>query len=86
MEGFGRVTPRIKKVSFPKVGKFQVDLEDGREIILPISRFPSLKKVSTSDRRHPIILNGDSITWEKCNEVYHIQDILGFPENYIYKG
>lgn len=86
MEGFGRTTPVIKKVTFPKPGKFEVALEDGRSIMLPISRFPSLKKVPVADRKKVIILDGDAVTWEKCHEVYHIQDFFGLPENYIYKG
>ena len=43
-EGYWNVRPRIKRLSFPKRGKFQVDLEDGRSVTMPISAFPSLKK------------------------------------------
>ena len=28
-EGYWDVTPKIKRLSFPKRGKFQVDLQDG---------------------------------------------------------
>ncbi len=88
-EGFVYVTPEIKKVSFTKPGKFSVHLADGREIILPIRKFPSLAKVPVGKRKNYQILYGNSgsmLTWPDCNEVYHIQDFLGVPENYIYKG
>ncbi len=40
-EGYFNVTPKIKSLSFPKRGYFEVDLEDGRIIIMPVSAFPS---------------------------------------------
>ena len=43
-EGYFNITPKIKSLSFPKRGYFEVDLEDGRMIIMPVSAFPSLKK------------------------------------------
>ena len=86
MEGVGRTTPTIKKVTFPKRGKFEVWLEDGRQITMPISKFPSLGKVPVARRDKYVILSGDMVTWPDCNEVYHIQDFLGVPDNYMYKG
>lgn len=44
-EGYWNVTPRIKRLSFPRRGKFQVDLQDGRSIVMPVSAFPSLKRL-----------------------------------------
>ena len=41
-EGYWDVTPKIKRLSFPKRGKFQVDLQDGRSVVMPVSAFPSL--------------------------------------------
>ena len=51
-EGYWNVKPRIKRLSFPKRGKFQVDLQDGRSVTMPISAFPSLKKVPTKEREN----------------------------------
>ena len=36
-EGYWNVTARIKQLSFPRRGKFQVDLQDGRSIVMPVS-------------------------------------------------
>ena len=49
-EGYWNVKPKIKSLSFPKRGKFQVDLIDGRSITMPISAFPSMKKVPVKER------------------------------------
>jgi len=51
IEGYWDVVPEIKNVSFPIRGKMQVDLEDGRSIIVDIARFPSIKKLSMADRK-----------------------------------
>jgi hypothetical protein len=44
VEGFWNVKPKIKKVGFPVRGKMQVNLEDGRSLLVPTSAFPSIKK------------------------------------------
>lgn len=75
-EGYWNVTPQIKNVSFPKRGKIQVDLQDGRSIMMPISSFPSLKRVPVRERKKWYLLGG-GITWDSCPEVIHIEQILG---------
>ena len=75
-EGFWDVIPQIKKVSFPQRGKFQVDLVDGRTIIMPISSFPCLKKVPVKERSAWYLMGG-GVTWDSCPEVIHVEQILG---------
>lgn len=76
IEGYWNVVPRIKAVSFPKRGKFQVDLQDGRSIIMATSAFPCLKKVPTKERSQWYLMGG-GVTWDSCPEVIHIEQILG---------
>lgn len=84
-EGYWNVTPKIKQVSFPKRGKFQVDLQDGRSIVMPISSFPSLKKVPTKERKDWYLMGG-GVTWDSCPEVIHIEQILGNYNNYAHEA
>ena len=51
VEGYWNVVPKIKKIVFPVRGKIGIVLADGREIIMPISAFPSIKKVPVSERK-----------------------------------
>lgn len=76
VEGYWQVKPEIKSLSFPKRGKFQVDLKDGRSIIMPISAFPSIKKVPVAERPNWYLMGG-GVTWDSCSEVIHIEQILG---------
>jgi len=83
IEGFHGISPRFKKVLFPSPGKIQVVLEDGRIIISPLSRFPSLKKLSPEKRKKmSLIDNGKGLWFDDCNEVYHVQDFLGREVDY----
>ena len=76
--------PKIKRLSFPKRGKFQVDLQDGRSVTMPISAFPSLKKVPMKERENWYLIGG-GVTWDSCSEVIHIEQILGNYQNYAHE-
>ena len=80
-EGYWDVEPRIKSVSFPRRGKFQVELQDGRVIIMPISAFPSIKKVPSKERANWYLLGG-GVSWDSCPEVIHVEQILGDYQKY----
>ena len=81
IEGYWDVVPKIKKVTFPLRGKMSVALEDGRIITVPISAFPSIKKVPVKDR-NKYYLTAGGFTWDSCPEVIHIEQILGNFSNY----
>jgi hypothetical protein len=83
-EGYWNVTPRIKRLSFPRRGKFQVDLQDGRSIVMPVSAFPSLKRVPVKERDKWYLIGG-GVTWDSCPEVIHIEQILGNFQNYSHE-
>ncbi|MBP5375419.1 MAG: DUF2442 domain-containing protein [Bacteroidaceae bacterium] len=80
-DGYWDVEPRIKSVSFPRRGKFQVELQDGRVIIMPISAFPSIKKVPSKERANWYLMGG-GVSWDSCPEVIHVEQILGDYQKY----
>ena len=84
-EGYWNVIPKIKRLSFPRRGKFQVDLQDGRSILMPISAFPSLKRVPTKERDNWYLMGG-GVTWDSCPEVIHIEQNLGNFQNYAHES
>ena len=84
-EGYWDVKPQIKSVCFPKRGKFQVDLQDGRVIVMPISAFPTLKKVPMKERGNWYLMGGD-VSWDSCPEVIHIEQILGDYQKYSHEA
>ena len=80
-EGFWDVVPQIKSVSFPLRGKWQVDLVDGRSIIMPIYAFQSLKRISSKERKNWYLIGG-GVTWDACSEVIHVEQLLGDYQKY----
>jgi hypothetical protein len=85
IEGYWDVIPQIKEVSFPKRGKMQISLKDGRIIIVAVSQFPSVKKLSMKQRKKWYIL-GNGFSFEDSDEVIHIEQILGNFKNYAHEA
>lgn len=76
--------PEIKKLGFSKRGYISVSLSDGRILIAPLNKFPSSKKMSLEQRQQYGVADGNTIIFHHCDEVYHLQDFLGLPEDYVH--
>jgi hypothetical protein len=85
VEGFWDIKPKIKKISFQIKGKISVFFEDGRVIIAPVSQFPNIKKL-TSTQRRKWFLFGNGFSFDDSNEVYHIEQILGNLQEYRHEA
>lgn len=79
VEGFWDSEPIIKKIAFTKIGKINIYLNDEREIIVPMNKFPSIKKL-TENQRKDWYLFGNGFSFDDCDEVFHLEQILG---NYL---
>lgn len=83
-EGIIGIKPTIKKVGFEHKGKISVYLDDGRIIIAPLKLFPSIAHLTMAQRRKYTIGDGEVIVFQDADEVYHIEQFLGRPEDYEY--
>ena len=71
------ITTTIKNLDFSqKRGKMAVYFSDGRELIVPLSMFPDIKKLPLKDREDWMILDDQFLTFEKLSKVYSITDLL----------
>lgn len=84
MEGIENIEPVIKKINFNQKGKITFVLQDGRIILMPISYFPSIKKLNEKQRKHWYVTDGEMFSFDDCNEVFHLEQILGKDLNYKY--
>ena len=82
IEGYFNVKPIIKDIKFEIRGKISFYLADGRIIISPISAFPSIKQLNTKQRTKYQILGDEGFTFDDCNEVFAIEQVLGNYHNY----
>ena len=76
MKGYTDTFPRIKSLYF-KHDAIELYLADGRIISAPLSRFPEIKKLSSSQRKHYHIMGGVGFDFDDSDEVYHISEFLG---------
>ncbi len=67
----------IKKLDFTKLkGKLLAYLTDGREIAVPVSFFPDIKRMSVAKRNEWMILDDQYFTFENMSKVYSITDLM----------
>lgn len=67
----------IKKLDFGvKRGTMAVCLTDGREVIVPISMFPDIKKLSRAEREDYMIMDDQYFSFEASSRIYSIKDVL----------
>ncbi|MBI2270665.1 MAG: DUF2442 domain-containing protein [Bacteroidetes bacterium] len=85
IEGAFGYQPRIKKIGFTKRGKIDIYLDDGRIIVTPIDFFSDIKKLNSEQRKKWSIIGGEGFTFDDCDEVYHIEQILGKYDDYKYQ-
>jgi len=84
MDGLRKIKPIIKRISFPIKGKMNIELEDGRSVNVPLIYFPSIKKMTVEQRKKWYILDGEMFSFDECNEVFHIEQVLGKENIYKY--
>ncbi len=67
----------IKKLDFTeRRGKMSVYLTDGREVIVPLSLYPDIRKLTVKERSNWIILDDQFFTFESLSMVFSIADIM----------
>lgn len=84
MNGINKITPAIKKISFAEKGKMKISLIDKREIIIPLNYFPKIKALTMYQRSKWYVLDGQMFSFDDCDEVFHIEQVLGKENNYKY--
>jgi len=67
----------IDKLSFTeKKGKMAVYLTDGREVLIPVSRFKDIRYMPIKERNRWFILDDQYFTFENMSRVYSLRDVL----------
>jgi hypothetical protein len=68
----------ITAISVEHLEKFSVQLQDGREVTVPVHYFPAIEALSLQERQQWILLDEQVFSFETCDEVFHLREILGF--------
>ena len=57
-------------------GKMLVCLNDGRQVLVPLSLFPDIKELSVKDRSDWIILDEQFFTFSRLSKVFSIEEVM----------
>ena len=69
----------IKKLDFGvKRGTMAVYLTDGREVIVPVSMFPDIKRLTMAQREDYMIMDNQYFSFEALSKIYSIKDVLRY--------
>ena len=59
-----------------KRGAMAAYLTDGREVIVPVSMFPDIKRLSRKQREEWIIMDDQYFSFEALSRIYSVKDLL----------
>ncbi len=85
IEGIYGYKPVITKLGFSKRGMIDLYLKDGRIISFPKNLFSDLKKLTPKQLHRWYLIGGEGFYFDDCNEVFHIEQILGKYDDYKYR-
>ena len=69
----------IKKLDFGmKRGAMAVYLTDGRVVIVPVSMFPDIKRLSLSHRVDYMIMDDQYFSFDSLSKIYSVNDVLKY--------
>ena len=69
----------IKKLDFGmKRGAMAVYLTDGRVVIVPVSMFPDIKRLSRSQREDYMIMDDQYFSFDGLSTIYSVKDVLKY--------
>ena len=69
----------IKKLDFGmKRGAMAVFLTDGRVVIVPVSMFTDIKRLSRSQREDYMIMDDQYFSFDGLSKIYSVKDVLKY--------
>ena len=67
----------IRKLAFgEKRGMMSVYLTDGREVLVPVSAFPDIKRLSSKQRAEWMVLDDQYFTFDAMSKIYSVKDVM----------
>ena len=69
----------IKKLDFNvKRGTMAVFLTDGREVLVSVSMFPDIKRLTKAQREDYMIMDDQYFSFEALSKIYSVKDVLRY--------
>ena len=69
----------IKKIDFSvKRGVMAFYLTDGRIVVVPVSMFPDIKRLTKAQREVYMIMDDQYFSFDAISRIYSIKDVLSY--------
>ena len=69
----------IKKIDFSvKSGFMAFYLTDGRIVVVPVSMFPEVKRLTKAQREDYMIMDDQYFSFDAISRVYSVKDVLSY--------
>ena len=69
----------IKKIDFNvKRGHMAFYLTDGRIVVVPISMFPDVKRLTKAQREDYMIMDDQYFSFDAISRIYSVKDVLRY--------
>lgn len=67
----------IRRLSFgEKRGMMAVYLSDGREVLVPVSAYPEIKRLNRSQREDWMVVDDQYFTFDAISKIFSVKDVL----------
>lgn len=70
----------IQSLLFDRANKIGIQLNDGRELYVPLRAYPELQSLSLEQLKKYSIINQRTILFEHADSIYHLEDFFGLEE------
>lgn len=84
MHGFFNIKPIITHINVENPDYLVLSFADGRILSTPVLYFPSIHNLTPEERQNWSVLDGQMFTFMDCDEVFHIEQLLGKEQIYEY--
>lgn len=70
----------IQSLLFDRANKIGIQLNDGRELYVPLRAYPELQSLSLEQLKEYSIVNQRTILFKHADSIYHLEDFFGLEE------
>lgn len=71
------ILPTIRDIDFINNSIMFIHLDNDRTFIVPLDKFPSIKKLSTEQRNDFEIIDGCHLSFLAIDDIFSINDLIG---------
>ena len=69
--------PEIKDIGIMDNNQMVVHLDNGRALIIPLEKFPSIQGMDEADKKDFEVIDGNNLSFLALDDIFTIQELMG---------